>query len=40
MVQSIYDKLLPNEISQTETKETPENYFSSHIRRFVKLEGV
>lgn len=40
MVQLIYDKFLPNKISQTEIRETPENYFSSHIHTFVKLEGV
>lgn len=37
MVQLIYDKFLPNEISQAEIKETPENDFSSCIRTFVKL---
>lgn len=40
MVQLIYDKFLPIEISQAEMKETPEDDFSSCIHTFVKLEGV
>lgn len=36
MVQLIYDKFLPGEISQAKIKETQGNHFSSHIHTFVK----
>lgn len=40
MVQLIYDHFLPNEVSQAEIKEAPQNGICSRIHTFVKLEAV